>query len=229
MHGLYSIRILHLWQRASNYCNYLPARNKSLIPKFMLHILLLFWGKCHVFNSLLLFIWQHDSGTECTPGESKTSDMKERGNYIMYARATSGDKLNNNKFSICSIRNISQVLDKKRALCFVGKNFLHIASLRAPNGINVKGIDQPHKVILSPDVVSQPCLVVCSILLFFFSGAMTVMRLRSNITSLASCRYLCMPNICRFVSNTGFFSVSYLLLWFLTQFDTLKYNRKLLC
>ncbi|TSK20045.1 Disintegrin and metalloproteinase domain-containing protein 10 [Bagarius yarrelli] len=61
----------------------------------------------------------HDSGTECTPGESKVPDMKERGNYIMYARATSGDKLNNNKFSICSIRNISQVLDKKRFLCFV--------------------------------------------------------------------------------------------------------------
>ncbi|KAK3528175.1 hypothetical protein QTP86_023899, partial [Hemibagrus guttatus] len=61
----------------------------------------------------------HDSGNECTPGESKVSDMKERGNYIMYARATSGDKLNNNKFSICSIRNISQVLDKKRSQCFV--------------------------------------------------------------------------------------------------------------
>ncbi|XP_046696079.1 disintegrin and metalloproteinase domain-containing protein 10 isoform X2 [Silurus meridionalis] len=61
----------------------------------------------------------HDSGSECTPGESKVSDMKERGNYIMYARATSGDKLNNNKFSICSIRNISQVLEKKRAICFV--------------------------------------------------------------------------------------------------------------
>lgn len=38
----------------------------------------------------------------------------------MYARATSGDKLNNNKFSICSIRNISQVLEKKRSNCFVG-------------------------------------------------------------------------------------------------------------
>ncbi|KAL4613367.1 disintegrin and metalloproteinase domain-containing protein 10 [Arapaima gigas] len=61
----------------------------------------------------------HDSGTECTPGESKAPQMKERGNYIMYARATSGDKLNNNKFSICSVRNISLVLEKKRASCFV--------------------------------------------------------------------------------------------------------------
>ncbi|XP_071759762.2 disintegrin and metalloproteinase domain-containing protein 10 [Centroberyx gerrardi] len=61
----------------------------------------------------------HDSGTECTPGESKMQDKKEQGNYIMYARATSGDKLNNNKFSICSIRNISQVLEKKRGSCFV--------------------------------------------------------------------------------------------------------------
>ncbi|MEQ2251453.1 Disintegrin and metalloproteinase domain-containing protein 10, partial [Ilyodon furcidens] len=60
----------------------------------------------------------HDSGAECTPGESKSQDKKEKGNYIMYARATSGDKLNNNKFSVCSIRNISQVLEKKRG-CFV--------------------------------------------------------------------------------------------------------------
>ncbi|KAJ8407705.1 hypothetical protein AAFF_G00267490 [Aldrovandia affinis] len=61
----------------------------------------------------------HDSGTDCTPGESKRQDLKEKGNYIMYARATSGDKLNNNKFSICSVRNISQVLEKKRRNCFV--------------------------------------------------------------------------------------------------------------
>ncbi|KAM7152609.1 disintegrin and metalloproteinase domain-containing protein 10 [Macrochelys suwanniensis] len=61
----------------------------------------------------------HDSGTECTPGESKNLGQKENGNYIMYARATSGDKLNNNKFSICSVRNISQVLEKKRNNCFV--------------------------------------------------------------------------------------------------------------
>ncbi|KAG7230478.1 hypothetical protein INR49_024587 [Caranx melampygus] len=53
------------------------------------------------------------------PGESKIQDKKEQGNYIMYARATSGDKLNNNKFSICSIRNISAVLTKKRDICFV--------------------------------------------------------------------------------------------------------------
>ncbi|XP_037545596.1 disintegrin and metalloproteinase domain-containing protein 10 [Nematolebias whitei] len=61
----------------------------------------------------------HDSGIECTPGESKQQDLKEKGNYIMYARATSGDKTNNNKFSICSIRNISAVLTKKRDDCFV--------------------------------------------------------------------------------------------------------------
>lgn len=79
------------------------------------------------FNLRFFFIFffipshsQHDSGSECTPGESKSQDKKEKGNYIMYARATSGDKLNNNKFSICSVRNISQVLEKKRSNCFVG-------------------------------------------------------------------------------------------------------------
>ncbi|XP_053176465.1 disintegrin and metalloproteinase domain-containing protein 10 [Scomber japonicus] len=61
----------------------------------------------------------HDSGIECTPGESKLQENKEKGNYIMYSRATSGDKHNNNKFSICSTRNISAVLLKKRNDCFV--------------------------------------------------------------------------------------------------------------
>jgi len=57
----------------------------------------------------------------------------------MYARATSGDKFNNNKFSICSIRNISQVLDKKRFTCFVGeilssnKKMVHDLRLSAGN------------------------------------------------------------------------------------------------
>lgn len=77
--------------------------------------------------SLLPSHSKHDSGSECTPGESKSQDKKEKGNYIMYARATSGDKLNNNKFSICSVRNISQVLEKKRSNCFVG-TFLLISS-----------------------------------------------------------------------------------------------------
>ncbi|KAG7274273.1 hypothetical protein CRUP_037200 [Coryphaenoides rupestris] len=61
----------------------------------------------------------HDSGIACTPGESKVQSEKELGNYIMYARATSGDKQNNNKFSVCSIQNITRVLEKKRGDCFV--------------------------------------------------------------------------------------------------------------
>ena len=32
------------------------------------------------------------------------------GNYIMYSSATSGERSNNNKFSPCSMRNISSVL-----------------------------------------------------------------------------------------------------------------------
>lgn len=74
----------------------------------------------NLWEPFFLSCSQHDSGSECTPGESKSQDKKEKGNYIMYARATSGDKLNNNKFSICSVRNISQVLEKKRGNCFVG-------------------------------------------------------------------------------------------------------------
>lgn len=95
---------VHFWLLLSCASYYMQLSLKSL---------------CAVYFPFL--VWQHDSGIECTPGESKLQDKKERGNYIMYARATSGDKLNNNKFSICSIRNISAVLIKKRDNCFVGK------------------------------------------------------------------------------------------------------------
>lgn len=45
----------------------------------------------------------HDFPTDCRPGGPS-------GNYIMYSSATSGERSNNNKFSLCSIRNISSVL-----------------------------------------------------------------------------------------------------------------------
>lgn len=88
--------------------------------EFMMPVLFVPFFLLLIFDFLFLPRCQHDSGSECTPGESKSQDKKEKGNYIMYARATSGDKLNNNKFSLCSIRNISQVLEKKRNNCFVG-------------------------------------------------------------------------------------------------------------
>ncbi len=66
---------------------------------------------------------QHDSGRSALRGESQEPDKKERGNYIMYARATSGDKLNNNKFlRLCSVKNISQVLREEARQLFRGES-----------------------------------------------------------------------------------------------------------
>lgn len=45
----------------------------------------------------------HDFPVDCRPGGPQ-------GNFIMYSSATSGERSNNNKFSSCSIRNISSVL-----------------------------------------------------------------------------------------------------------------------
>lgn len=45
----------------------------------------------------------HDFPPDCRPGGPQ-------GNFIMYSSATSGERSNNNKFSSCSIRNISSVL-----------------------------------------------------------------------------------------------------------------------
>lgn len=68
-----------------------------------------------VTNFLINF--QHDP-EQCTPGG-------EDGNFIMFARATSGDKKNNNHFSPCSLKSINPVLNfKARSAkgCFTGKN-----------------------------------------------------------------------------------------------------------
>jgi disintegrin and metalloproteinase domain-containing protein 10 len=57
----------------------------------------------------------HDYPAECRPGGPT-------GNFIMFSSATSGDRPNNSKFSQCSIRNISNVLDAiddtKKRNCF---------------------------------------------------------------------------------------------------------------
>ncbi|CAL8109487.1 unnamed protein product [Orchesella dallaii] len=62
----------------------------------------------------------HDYPNKCRPGGSD-------GNFIMFASATSGDRPNNSKFSECSIRNISSVLDaiihdNKKVNCFIATN-----------------------------------------------------------------------------------------------------------
>lgn len=61
---------------------------------------------------------QHDYPNKCRPGGTD-------GNFIMFASATSGDRPNNSKFSECSVRNISSVLDaiihdSKKHNCFIG-------------------------------------------------------------------------------------------------------------
>ncbi|XP_065063396.1 ADAM 17-like protease [Rhopilema esculentum] len=58
----------------------------------------------------------HDPFTsECSPGESKG------GKFIMHSTSVSGLKLNNKKFSPCSLRSIDKVLVAKRTSCFRSK------------------------------------------------------------------------------------------------------------
>eukprot|EP00123_Amoebidium_parasiticum_P015388 comp22942_c0_seq1/m.36372 comp22942_c0_seq1/g.36372 ORF comp22942_c0_seq1/g.36372 comp22942_c0_seq1/m.36372 type:complete len:785 (-) comp22942_c0_seq1:158-2512(-) len=52
----------------------------------------------------------HDPAGECSPGGTG-------GNYLMYAKATSGDRPNNQKFSPCSLESIRAVINTKAA-CF---------------------------------------------------------------------------------------------------------------
>jgi len=70
----------------------------------------------HTSYISLFFRVQHDP-EQCTPGG-------EDGNFIMFARATSGDKRNNNRFSPCSLNAINPVLNSKARSpkgCFTGE------------------------------------------------------------------------------------------------------------
>ncbi|XP_006823426.2 disintegrin and metalloproteinase domain-containing protein 10-like [Saccoglossus kowalevskii] len=61
----------------------------------------------------------HDYPLECRPGDSDDELNIIDGNYIMYAMARKGNKLNNNKFSECSIGNMTLVLNAKKDRCFI--------------------------------------------------------------------------------------------------------------
>lgn len=93
--------------------NHLLAREFGwLFPSVIVSLFLL------ILLVLLTVVEQHDpeNNRECTPGG-------EDGNYIMFARATSGDKRNNNKFSPCSLKSINGVLSAKARNeqgCFTG-------------------------------------------------------------------------------------------------------------
>ncbi|KAK7095891.1 hypothetical protein V1264_005248 [Littorina saxatilis] len=70
----------------------------------------------------------HDSGPSCAPYGTNRKEAEE-GNYIMFASATMGDKPNNDDFSICSLDNVTRVLDAVlnqrygKVNCFESKNF----------------------------------------------------------------------------------------------------------
>lgn len=73
-----------------------------------------------------VFRSQHDYPQTCRPGGLN-------GNYIMFASATSGDRPNNSKFSLCSVGNVSSVLDaieeNKKRNCFKGYFFEFFSTL----------------------------------------------------------------------------------------------------
>ncbi|XP_043946650.1 disintegrin and metalloproteinase domain-containing protein 10-like [Protopterus annectens] len=54
----------------------------------------------------------HDEGERCMPSDTSL------GNYLMYPYASEGNQPNNNKFSPCSIKSISNLLKVKKDICF---------------------------------------------------------------------------------------------------------------
>ena len=62
--------------------------------------------------------------TSRSPPPQKCAPGGDNGNFIMFARATSGDKPNNRRFSPCSIDSMNLILEAKAIGdrgCFVGE------------------------------------------------------------------------------------------------------------
>ena len=73
----------------------------------------------------LLFTPGHNWGSEHDPtGGSDVQcnpSLNDGGKYLMFSSATDGEQRNNNRFSPCSRRDISDVLRAKSSTCFIGK------------------------------------------------------------------------------------------------------------
>ena len=78
-------------------------------------------------NNIIFLKNQHDSSSDCAPGGNE-------GNFIMFARATSGDQKNNRLFSPCSRDSMNGVMDVKgrcieSKCCFKGNTHVNQSSL----------------------------------------------------------------------------------------------------
>jgi len=106
-----------------------------------------------------LFRLQHDP-EQCTPGG-------EDGNFIMFARATSGDKRNNNRFSPCSLNAINPVLNSKARSpkgCFTGE--FYAAGATANAMLQRNEIDRTSSHLLRPITLHLSTLtlmVLCTV------------------------------------------------------------------
>ena len=76
---------------------------------------------------------QHDPSGTCSPGSSNG------GNYIMYAKATSGSEDNNFKFSQCSKNYMWPVIQAKSS-CFYSKTFFIIILFCCPLQISSRNV-----------------------------------------------------------------------------------------
>ena len=110
----------------TSFCKMFKYTRSSLNPGI---ITLMNYGK-HVPPAVSHVTMAHEMGHNFGSPHDPESDAScvpggDDGNYIMFARATSGDKLNNKRFSPCSLRSIHEVLTAKARGpkgCFTGKN-----------------------------------------------------------------------------------------------------------
>lgn len=65
----------------------------------------------------ILSVFQHDEGSNC----GNLGSTGGKGRYLMFPHATDEVRENNDKFSPCSVKHISKILNLKKDDCFVGE------------------------------------------------------------------------------------------------------------
>lgn len=70
-------------------------------------------------------VFQHDEGANCG---NLGSDVG-KGRYLMFPYATDGARENNDKFSPCSIKHVSNILKLKKDDCFTGEEEISVSCI----------------------------------------------------------------------------------------------------
>ncbi|KAH8877481.1 Disintegrin and metalloproteinase domain-containing protein [Schistosoma japonicum] len=145
---------------------------------------------------------KHDDDHKNEPYECLPSVDDVRGNYIMFASATSGDKENNNKFSNCSLDSIAKLLDRvlwDETNCFLSTDGSFCGNQLTEEGEECDcGFTKAtcHDKCCHPKDSSSPCKLVSSVVIDHIQHDVECSP-TAGVCCTENCQYRPETHICR--------------------------------